>query len=295
MDRLEVDLRYGAFVVRQSDLYFEDVFQVPLTRTYFSSDWIDVDRPHSFGHNTSHPYDLEPLGSRNPYTYLNLVFEDGVPLYFGRISAGTDFADAVYMHTDTSTRFYQSTIAWNGNGWTLHLPDGSSMIFPEAYESKTVAQGAVTQLLDGRGNRLRLNRDQEGLLESIETPHGRHIRFTYDERKLITKLEDEQARHVTYRYSEAGMLTDVISTSGSQRHYDYDGTRMTSVSDEHGRVLVKNTYQAGVLVRQEYGTGEVMQYSYRFARGASDVEEAVVTLPDLSTHTVRLPLPLRSE
>ena len=149
-----------------------------------------------------------------PYTYLDLVFEDGVPLHFGRISAGTDFADAVYMHTDTSTRFYKATIAWNGDGWTLHLPDGSSMMFPEAYESKTVAQGAVSQVADGRGNRLRLDRDQEGLLKAVETPHGRRIRFTYDEMKRVTKLEDEQAKRVTYRYSEAGMLTDVMSTSG---------------------------------------------------------------------------------
>ena len=70
---------------------------------------------------------------------------------------------------------------------------------------------------------------------------------------------------------------------------------MTSVSDEHGRVLVRNTYQSGVLVKQAYATGEVLQYSYRFVRGTSDVEEAVITLPDLSTQTIRLPAPLRSE
>jgi len=36
IDRFEVDLRYGAFVLRQSDLFLKDVFDVPLTRSYSS-------------------------------------------------------------------------------------------------------------------------------------------------------------------------------------------------------------------------------------------------------------------
>jgi hypothetical protein len=37
-DRFEVDLRYGAFAVRQSDLLLNDVFDAPFTRSSFSSD-----------------------------------------------------------------------------------------------------------------------------------------------------------------------------------------------------------------------------------------------------------------
>lgn len=46
VDRFEVDLRYGAFVVRQTDLILKDVAAVPLTRSYLSQDW---------AHPESHP------------------------------------------------------------------------------------------------------------------------------------------------------------------------------------------------------------------------------------------------
>jgi hypothetical protein len=38
VDRFEADLRYGRFVLRETDLYLDDVFKVPLTRSYSSSD-----------------------------------------------------------------------------------------------------------------------------------------------------------------------------------------------------------------------------------------------------------------
>jgi hypothetical protein len=33
VDRFEVDLRYGNFILRETDLFLDDVFKVPLTRT----------------------------------------------------------------------------------------------------------------------------------------------------------------------------------------------------------------------------------------------------------------------
>ena len=45
----------------------------------------------------------------NPYTYIDLVLEDGGRVHYSRISAGTAYADAVYQHTATPTRFYGST------------------------------------------------------------------------------------------------------------------------------------------------------------------------------------------
>ena len=48
LDRFEVDLRYRRFVLRQTDLYLADVFQVPLTRTYASDDWIHPNPVHAF-------------------------------------------------------------------------------------------------------------------------------------------------------------------------------------------------------------------------------------------------------
>jgi len=129
VDRAEVDLRYGNFLVRQTDLNMNDVSGVPLTRTYNSGDYIHPNRRHAFGKNTNHPFDIAPLGTRNPYTYEMLVLEDGDYLFFDRVSTGTSYLDAIFQHTETSTRFYKAVTKWNGDGWTTSLTDGTRIEF----------------------------------------------------------------------------------------------------------------------------------------------------------------------
>jgi len=96
VDRIEADLRYGDFVLRQTDLEVNDVFDVQLTRSYRSRDWVSSSALHAFGLNTNHPFDIAPVGTRNPYTYMLIGLENGDFLYFDRISKGTGYADAVY-------------------------------------------------------------------------------------------------------------------------------------------------------------------------------------------------------
>src|ERR1700730_5493726 len=77
VDRFEADLRYGNFVLRQSDLYLNDVFDIPLTRSYNSNDYLHRNNVHAFGKNANHPFDYSLVGTRNPYTYMMFVLEDG--------------------------------------------------------------------------------------------------------------------------------------------------------------------------------------------------------------------------
>src|SRR5437879_68904 len=100
-----------------------------------------------FGRNSNHPFDTTPLGTRNPYTYQMIVLEDGDFFYFDRVSKGSGYADAVYQHTETSTRFHKATQSWNGNGWTTRLADGSEIRFPESYNAKNMAQDAPTEMI----------------------------------------------------------------------------------------------------------------------------------------------------
>jgi YD repeat-containing protein len=287
-DRFEVDLRYGGFVLRQSDLLLEDVFDVPLTRSYFSQDWVAMSKVHAFGRNTNHPYDIAPLGTRRPYTYQMLVLEDGDVLYFKRISKGTGFADAVFMHTETSTRFYKATSAWNGGGWTLRLADGTAMRFPEAYNAKNMAQCGAFEMSDAAGNKLMLQRDGQRNLREIRTPHGHRIRFTYDDQARIIRAEDDRANSVRYGYNKDGMLIYAISSSGAERHYEYDGSLMTAIEDEHGHTLVRNWYNSTILVAQQYANGDVYKYSYTWAPNKEYADRVVVTLPDHSEQEISL-------
>jgi hypothetical protein len=83
VDRFETDLRSGKFNLRQTDLVIEDAGTlVPLTRTYTAQDWVESNPMHAFGMNSSHPYDIAPTGTRNPYTELFIVLEDGDFLFF---------------------------------------------------------------------------------------------------------------------------------------------------------------------------------------------------------------------
>lgn len=287
-DRVEVDLRYGAFVLRQTDLLLNDVFDAPLTRSYTSVDWAVQPVPHAFGFNTNHPYDIGPVGTRTPYTYLILVLEDGDVLYFPRISEGTGFANAVYMHTETSTRFYKATIAWNGDGWTLRLADGSEIRFPEAYNAKNLAQGAANEIRDGAGNKLLLQRDDQRNLQEIRTPHGHWIHLHYDDQARIVQAENDSGNSVRYGYYSDGTLEYAIDSSGRQRYYQYDGHLMTAVLDEHSQFLVRNWYIGGILARQQFAKGDIYAYDFGSSPGKSYFDSVIITLPDHTQKQVQL-------
>jgi len=146
---------------------------------------------HAFGRNSNHPYDIAPIGTRNPYTYQMIVLEDGDFLYFDRISKGTGYADSVFQHTETSSRFYKAIQSWNGKGWTTRLADGSEIRFPESYDAQNLAQGAPYEMRDAKGNNLELHRDPQRNLQEIKTPHGHWIRFSYDDSSRIKRAEDD--------------------------------------------------------------------------------------------------------
>lgn len=279
VDRFEADLRFGNFILRQSDLYLNDVFDVPLTRTYNSGDYIHPNRVHAFGKNANHPFDIAPLGSRYPYTYQMLVLEDGNFLYSGRVSPGTSYSDAIYQHTETSTGFYKAITGWNGQGWTIWQPDGSAMTFPEAYAAKNMAQGAVTGIRDAAGNRLQLVRDAQRNLQEIRTPHDHTIKFRYDDQSRIVHAVDDQGHSAEYRYDGNGMLVDATLSSGASRHYSYNGDLVTSIEDEHQHDLLRNSYDGRQLTQQDFGNGQVYSYSYTSSTGAYN-DSVEVTLPN---------------
>jgi YD repeat-containing protein len=281
VERFEADLRYGRFILRQSDLYVNDVFEVPLTRSYNSGDFIGSNHVHAFGKNANHPYDIAPLGTRNPYTYNLIALEDGEFLLFERVSDGVGYADAIFQHTETSTRFYKAVTAWNGSGWTTFLADGSKILFPESYHATSLAQGAPTEMRNPQGNSLKLLRDEQRNLIEIRTPRKRSIRFKYDDQSRIVRAEDDFGNWAEYRYNENGMLTNVTYSSGRQRYYSYQDVLMTAIEDENRKMLLRNSYEGGVLTKQDFGNGQVYSYAYTPSSSGGPYAESVeVTLPD---------------
>src|SRR5207245_1034704 len=156
--------------VCSSDL-IQDILPLVLTRCYRL--WDEDSR--AFGVGWNHPYDILPVGTRNPYTFVNLIMPDGAAIHYDRISKGTGYADAVYEHTETATPFLHSEIAWNGDGWNLRFPDGSLMLFPENYSGPKPHHGSPTGMRDSGGHAIRFARDRDRNLEQLTSPAGHSI------------------------------------------------------------------------------------------------------------------------
>ena len=208
----------------------------------------------------------------------------GVAL-FSRISRGTGYADAVYQHSETSTRFHGAVTSWNGDGWDTKLTDGSRIRFPESYNAKNMAQGAPTQMTDANGNTVQLVRDPQRNLKEIRTPRGRWIKLAHDDKARVVRAEDDERRWVTYDYNPGGLLVEVRHSDGRARRYTYEGDDLTSVRDETGRVLLRNSYHQYRIARQEYANGESYQFSYTLAAIPLYAVETRVVLPDGSTRS----------
>lgn len=283
VNQFEVDLHSGLFVLRQTDLFVSDTMPLLLTRTYRPWDY----GVRAFGVGTNHPYDICPTGTRLPYTYMNLNLEDDRPIHFPRISKGTGYADAVFRHGETSSEFYDARIAWNGDGWTLDFRDGRRFLFPEAYYSKSYAQGAPTEMRDEHGNRIELKRDKVRNLERLVSPGGRAINFYYDESNRIVEAWDDVGNVRKYSYDATGHLETV--SDGERMLYrfryepllherGYDPFLMTRVENGEGKMILRNEYKNGRVSAQVFADGEVFRYEYLFDRHWR-VLEATVTLP----------------
>jgi len=288
VDRFETDLRRGKFILRQTDLSISEAgLQIPLTRTYTAQDWMPTNPVHAFGRNANHPFDIAPLGTRNPYSEQYIVLEDGDFLYFPRVSKGSGYADAIYRHSETATTFYKAIHQWDGNGWLTKLQDGSTIRFPESYSAKNLAQGAPTEMTDAMGNKIQLIRDPKRNLKEIRSPAGNSITFEYDDYDRVVRAQDSNGHSVKYTYNSAGFLTDVVNSSGAARYYFYEDGLLTWVRDENNRLLIHNEYKGDWLRQQSFGNGDVIRYRYDLSPNTKYAEQAIVTLPDGSVKTVQ--------
>jgi len=257
---------------------------IPLTRTYDSFD----EKRRSFGVGASQPYDICPVGSRFPYTYIDLELEDGNSLHFDRISKETGYANAVYEHDATSSKeFYGARITWNGWGWNLSLPDGRVYVFPEAYAAKTLAQGAVRKILTG-SNQILVERDHDGNLIQIVASSGRRIDFQHDNANRITEAHDGYGSAQKYYYDPEGRLERLETNGKVMYRFGYDGHLMTSIRDGSGRELLSNKYTFGRISEQRLASGKRYHFKY-MVDSLNNVVETSVRQPDGNIKTFRFP------
>jgi YD repeat-containing protein len=283
VNQFEVALDSGMFKVRQTDIFVADVMPLVLTRTYRS--WDEYNR--AFGIGGNHPYDICPTGTRFPYTRQDLNLEDGRQIYFPRISKGTSYEDAVFRHGETSSEFFDARDSWNGNGWTLNFRDGRQFIFPEAYFAKSYAQGAPTEMRDGKGNRIQLRRDKVRNLQQLISPSGHTITFEHDDANRIIEAQDDAGNIRKYTYDYGGHLRIVQDASRVLYRFEYqrlinakgyDPYLLTEVQDGNGSILLENSYRNSLVSVQRLASGEAYRYDY-LRDSSYKVVATFVTLP----------------
>ncbi len=277
-----VDLHTGRFILRHTDLFVPDVMPLSLTRTYISWD----DHSRAFGIGGNHPYDICPTGPHFPYSRMELFLEGDQSLEFRRISKGVGYADAVFRHEETSSEFFGSQIAWNGDGWTMNFPDGRKFLFPDAYKATTFAQGAPTEMLDASGHKIELKRDGIRNLQELISPSLRTIAFKYDHADRIIEAKDSAGNFRSYGYDSSGHVATVSDQDRVLYRFEYrrlmnergyDPWLLADILDGDWHPILTNKYLWGRVSEQRLADGKLFRYKYRLRD--REVIDCTVTLP----------------
>jgi YD repeat-containing protein len=256
-----VSLATGQFTYSKTDLALPDTIPIEFTRTYMSND----NQSRAFGIGATHSYNIFLVGDgsdSDPYTYQELILPNGARIRFDRISTGTSFTNAVYVHVSSKTPFYGARIIYlaNPSSWLLTLKNGATYTFPvyQKFSTNPSCEGP-SQISDVNGNTINLTRVAPFSnvptgceLTTITSANGRSISLSYDTQGRIIQAVDNIGRTVFYTYDPAGRLSTVTDVAGGITTYTYDDqNRMLTIKDPRNIVYLTNQYDSAGRVFQQ--------------------------------------------
>ncbi|MGA8215920.1 MAG: YcxB family protein [Candidatus Sulfotelmatobacter sp.] len=230
LEVLDIYLHYGMLLSRRTDFYFAGPLPLELSRVIRTQD----SRPRVFGIGGNHSLNIFPVGNKWPFTWMDLILENGGRLHYRRSDWGGSYWDAIYVVEPTVTDFYSSYVAWNWPGWKLIRQDGRTYVFPDGGGVQRPEQTALIGVQDTSGNTLLLRRESTGNLASASSGEG-WVRFQYDSRYRMTEAQDNAGHEVLYRYSAAGCLEEVEDAEHHVTKYGNEGTRCPTSMAIDGR------------------------------------------------------------
>src|SRR5438477_3557473 len=187
------DVGTGIYYREYEDLFVKDTIPIDLIRTQRNMD----PRSRSFGVGGSTSYDMFIVGDVSKFSWVALVLADGAQERYARISPGTGFADGVFENKTSLDKFFGSRIAWNQHGgWKVSMRDGIELTIQGCGAKSKPGQCAVTEIKNEKGDRLSVQRDREGNILRITSPHGHTVSFQNDSEGRIIKAQDDAGRWV---------------------------------------------------------------------------------------------------
>jgi YD repeat-containing protein len=212
------DIMTGIYYREYPDLRVEDSIPLNLVRTQRTQD----PRSRAFGIGGSTSYDMFIVGDTQKFSWVALVLADGSQIRYSRISPGTGYADGVFENTTAPTEFLGSRILWNRGSWTVKLRNGTEYTVQGCSASSKPGQCAVTGIKNAPGEQVIIQRDTQGNILRITSPHRHYISMKNDSADRIVRAEDDSGHWVTYEYDPAGWLRKAKTWRGETNEFKYD-------------------------------------------------------------------------
>jgi YD repeat-containing protein len=256
----EVDLRLGMLIDRHTDFYLPGKVPIQLeraTRDGWSSGM-------GFGLSGNHNYDTF-LASAD-MRQISVVHSDGGRTTLRRTPGWLPILPLVKYVDEDSGKFFQMN--WRTTPFEhfeLRRFDGEIKRFLPCNGSTVYCY--LVGYRSAQGDELVFERDQSRKLKQV-TMSKNWVQLHYGPENRIAEIVDSRGRKVEYSYDKRGRLEQVTYPSGEAFHYEYDDTQhlLTFSVAPDGistpRVLLRNEYEQGKIVKQTFANGEVYEYSY---------------------------------
>lgn len=285
------DIVTGIYYREYLDLYVEDSMPLKFVRTQRNMD----SRSRAFGIGGSTSYDMFIIGDAQKFSWVALVDAQGSQTRFLRASPGTGMADAVFENTTAPSEFLGSRIFWNHGAWTAKLRDGTEYTMQACSPSSKPGQCAVTEIKNAKGERIVIQRDHNGNITRITSPHQHYISIKCDSADRIIRAEDDAGHWVTYEYDPAGWLKKAQTWRGEIDEFRYDkrlnmvwvGERDQKLAPGKYRFTVTNQYGSEDRFKwQKVDFGDSVQFfsAAYHEDGQGKVREVDVRTPEGLSH-----------
>jgi RHS repeat-associated protein len=267
-----VECGTGLLEEGHTDFFLPGTMPIRLAHTYRTgSVWA-----MSFGVGQASNYDLYLVADADKYD-IDLILPDGAQVFYHRYNDNL----ALYDSTRDSGIFTGSHLYWNGSYWALTLANGTQLWFPDGSSAAVPLQAAVVEMVDRFGNTLKIYRNSDGQMTSIQSSDGRSLTFTYGNYTIT--VTDNLGRSVTYALYSTFYLANVEDAKGGYTTYNYNSNNLLAyMTDPRGNYPVSNIqYDACYRVSQEtQADGGIWHFSYTPAGSPCwPVSETVITDP----------------
>jgi RHS Repeat len=286
VERFELDLRLGLLIDKRTDLYLPDTIPIQFQRVTRDG-WKGL---NPFGISGSDNYDKFLSSADN--IQISVVRADGGRSELIRQPRWNSNLSLVKYVDLENTGFYE--MRWSATPfehYDLRRFDGAVETYLPC-NSPTV-WCYLTGYRNPQGQELRFERGDGRRLMRLESPNQNWVRISYDSVGRIEEVLDSKGRRVRYGYDPENRLISAAYPSGEICYYEYDSTQhlltfsVAPDSKAKPRVLMRNEYFDGLLVKQTFADGSVYAYNYDRSNG-KDISAAKVQATSGRTFSINI-------